>query len=144
MTLFSAATGRQVVSTSTAVTLGKIDEFVIDPHARAIVAVTLKKTDGGDTLRWSDITAFGADAVTVAGADRLSASPPELAALSGKDHRILGKRVLATTGDELGSVDDVEFDPRTGAITALALTSGRVDGVHLIAVGSYAVVVRAD
>lgn len=144
MTLLSEAVGRQVVSTSTAVTLGKIDEFVIDPHARAVVAVTLKKTDDGDTLRWSDITAFGADAVTVAGADQLTAAPPELAALSGKDHRILGKRVLATTGDELGSVDDVEFDPHTGAITALVLAGGRVEGVRLIAVGSYSVVVRAE
>jgi sporulation protein YlmC with PRC-barrel domain len=144
MTRFSEATGRQVVSTSTAVTLGKIDEFVIDPHARAVVAVTLKKTDEGDTLRWSDITAFGADAVTVAGAGRLTAAPPDLAHLSGKDHRIVGKRVLATTGDELGSVDDVEFDPDTGAITALVLAGGPVAGVRLIGVGSYAVVVSAE
>jgi sporulation protein YlmC with PRC-barrel domain len=144
MTLFSAAVGRQVVSTSTAVTLGKVDQFVIDPHVQAVVAVTLKKTDDGDTLRWSDITAFGADAVTVSGADRLTEATPELAHLSGKNRRIVGKRVLATTGDELGSVDDVEFDPDTGAITALLLAGGSVAGNRLIGIGSYAVVVRAE
>ena len=141
---FTESTGRQVVSTSTAATVGKIDEFVIDPQTRSVVAVTLKKTDGGDTLQWSDIITFGADAVTVSGADKLTDSPPELAELSGKDHRVLGKRVLATTGDELGEVDDVEFDPETGTITALVLAGGQVAGIRLIGVGSYAVVVQAE
>jgi sporulation protein YlmC with PRC-barrel domain len=141
---FTESTGRQVVSTSTAATVGKIDEFVIDPQTRSVVAVTLKKTDGGDTLQWSDIITFGADAVTVSGADNLTDSPPELAELSGKDHRVLGKRVLATTGDELGEVDDVEFDPETGTITALVLAAGQVAGIRLIGVGSYAVVVQAE
>jgi sporulation protein YlmC with PRC-barrel domain len=144
MTLFSEAAGRQVVSTSTAATLGKIDEFVLDPQARAVVAVTLKKSDSGDTLRWADITAFGADAVTVTGADKVTGTPAELAALSGKDHRILGKRVLATTGDELGTVQDVGFDPTTGIVTTLILDSREVEGVRLVGLGSYAVVVHAE
>lgn len=142
--LLSEAVGRQVVNTATAATLGKIDELVIDARAQAVVAVTLRKTADGDTVRWSDITAFGADAVTVPGADRLSEAPPEVAFLLDKDHRILGKQVLAATGDELGTVQDIEFDPRTGAITALILASGQVPGSRLIAVGSYAVVVQAE
>ena len=40
---FSDATGRQVVSTSTAATVGKIDEFVVDPQLRAVVAVTAEE-----------------------------------------------------------------------------------------------------
>jgi sporulation protein YlmC with PRC-barrel domain len=141
MTLISDARGRQVVSTTTAATIGKIDQFVIDPHTQAIVAVTLKKADHGDTLRWSDITAFGADAVTVSRADQLTDTPPDVADLAGKEHHVIGKRVLATTGDELGTVHDVEFDPATGAITALLLGSGKVAASRLIAVGSYAVIV---
>jgi uncharacterized protein YrrD len=142
--LFSEATGRQVVSTTTAATVGKVDDFVIDPHTHAVVALRLKKADAGATLRWSDITAFGADAVTVSGAEKLTDAPPELAALSGKDHRVLSKRVLATTGDELGAVQDVDFDPETGIISALVLAGGSVAGVRLIGVGSYAVVVQAE
>jgi sporulation protein YlmC with PRC-barrel domain len=141
---FTDATGRQVVSTTTAATVGKIDDFVVDPQRQAVVAVTLKKADAGTTLTWPNITAFGADAVTVTGGDVLTEPTPEIAALSGKDHHLLGKRVLSTGGDDLGKVDDVEFDPATGTITALLLPSGEVAGGRLVGVGSYAVVVQAD
>ncbi len=139
---FSEASGRQVVSTSTAATVGKVDDFVVDPRRRAVVALVLKKTESGDTLLWSSLTAFGTDAVTVTGAEQITAPPPEIQALSGKDHRILGKRVLTTSGDDIGKVNDIEFDPETGTITALVLTGGDMAGISLVGVGSYATVVR--
>jgi sporulation protein YlmC with PRC-barrel domain len=140
---FSDATGRQIVSTSTAETVGQVDEFVVDPRSRAVVAITVKKSHGGDTLPWANITAFGVDAVTVPGADGLLAPGRGLSALIGKDHRLPGKRVLSTAGDELGKVTDVDFDPATGAITTLILSTGEVAGLRFIGVGSYAVVVHA-
>jgi len=140
---FSEALGRQVVSTSTAETVGVVDEFVVDPRRRAVVALSLKKTDGGDTLLWTDIAAFGSDAVTVTSADKIVAAAPAIIALSGKDHRLVGRRVLTSSGDDIGTVDDVEFDADTGAITSLLLAAGDVAGARLVGVGSYAVVVRA-
>jgi sporulation protein YlmC with PRC-barrel domain len=140
---FSEASGRKVVSTSTAETVGRIEEFVIDPRSHSVVALELKRTDTGDTLRWSDIVAFGVDAVTVTAADKISDAGPDIQTLTGKAHRVLGKRVLSTRGDELGRVADVEFDPETAAITAFQLDSGDVEGVRLIGIGSYAVVVHA-
>jgi sporulation protein YlmC with PRC-barrel domain len=74
----------------------------------------------------------------------LSDSTPEITGLVGKDHQLLGKRVLSTGGDDLGKVADTEFDPDTGAVTALVLTSGEIAGTHLVGVGSYAVVVHAE
>ncbi|GAA4386788.1 hypothetical protein GCM10023147_10520 [Tsukamurella soli] len=141
---FSETVGRQVVSATTAATVGKIDELVIDPRVRSVVGMTLKKTDHGDTLRWSDVDAFGVDAVIVSGAEKLTETPPDLVGLCGKDHRALGKRLLDTNGDELGRVDDVEFDPRSGDVTALVLADGRVPGTRLVGIGSYAVVVQHD
>jgi sporulation protein YlmC with PRC-barrel domain len=141
---FSDAVGRQVVSTSTAATVGKVDEFVVDPRRHTVIAVLLTKTDSGNTLLWSDILAFGADAVTVTSAGKIVEASPAITALSGKGHRLLGKRVITAAGDELGRVDDVEFDPDTGTITALALASGDVEGARLVGVGSYAAVVRPE
>src|SRR5450755_2396459 len=139
---FSEAAGRQVVCTSTADTVGLVDDFVVDPRRRAVVALSLRKTNGGDTLLWTDIAAFGSDAVTVSNADKIVDAAPAIIALSGKEHRLVGKRVLTAGGDDIGTVDDVEFDADTGAITSLLLPSGDVSGARLIGVGSYAVVVR--
>lgn len=149
MTTFSGAKGRQVVSTSSADTVGKVNSYVVDPATHAVVAVQLKKTDDGDTLAWSDITAFGDDAVTVSGPDMITEPSEDVSSLLGKDHGLLGKRVLSSAGDELGKVDDVEFDTTSGVITQILVDGGKgedstVAGDRLRGVGSYAVVVSAE
>jgi uncharacterized protein YrrD len=144
VTLFSEAKGRQVVSTSTADTVGKVHELVVDPATRSVLALELKKTASGDTLRYTDITAFGEDAVTVAGADAITEAGEDVAALLGKDHHLIGKRVLSSAGDDLGKVTDVEFAAESGRVTALHLESSEVSGQRLLGVGSYAVVVAAE
>ncbi len=144
MIRFSEATGRKIVSTATAETVGKIAGFVVDPATGTVLAVRVKKATSGDTLLWIDITAFGADAVTVAAAERITAADAAVAALSGKNHQIVGKRVLTSAGDELGTVSDVTFDGASGAVTRLQLDHGEVAGVRLHGVGSYAVIVTAE
>ncbi len=140
----SEALGRKVVSTSTADTVGVVQGFVVDPEAAAVLAVGLKKTESGDTLYWSDITAFGSDAITVAGPEKITDADHHVASLKGKDHSVVGKPVLSTKGDELGEVSDVEFDVESGALAFLVLDDGGIAGDRLVGVGSYAVVVRAD
>lgn len=143
MTSFSDANGRKVVSTSSAETVGKIDGFVVDPTTRSVVALELKKTDTGDTLLWKDIEGFGEDAVTVTGANKIVDAPAPIEALLGKDHEVKGKRVLTTSGVDLGKVRDVDFDPHTGAITTIVLKGHQIPGSALTGVGSYAVIVQA-
>ncbi len=142
--LFSEADGQKVVSNATAGTVGKVHGFVVDPASRQVVALELKKTDGGDTLAWEDIAAFGADAVTVADAEAIGEPSEAVAELTGKDHRLVGKRALSDGGDELGKVKDVVFDPENGAITGLVVEKEELAGERLIGVGSYAVVVKAE
>jgi len=107
-----------------------------------VVAVTIKKTASGDTLLWSDITAFGADAVTVADAGLISEANEKVKDLSAKVHRLLGKRVLTDFGEDLGNLSDIDFDPGSGALNTLITTGRSVAGAQLIGVGSYAIVVR--
>lgn len=142
---FKDAEGRKVVSTATAGTVGKVDDFVVDVSAPAVVAVRLKKTNDGDILRWPDILAFGVDAVTVETEAKVVESAQELAPLLEKSNQLLGKLLLSTVGDELGKVDDVEFDAATGAITALVPDHGvEIAGRRMVGIGSYAVVVEAE
>ena len=55
----------------------------------------------------------------------------------------MGKRILSSAGDELGEVDDVEFDPESGQIQPLIAGNQDIAGERLIGIGSYAVVVTA-
>ena len=139
--LFSQAKGHKVVSTATAEQVGKVKDVVVDAATHRVVALLLKKTDHGSVLRWSDLTGFGSDAATVASADLLLESDEQVDGLRGKEHEVLGKRVLDTRGDELGEVKDLDIDPTSGAIISLVLERRSVPGAALVGVGSYAVVV---
>ena len=140
---FSETKGRKVVALSTAETAGKVRGFLVDPASRSVVALRLKKTDRGDVLRWEDLTAFGADAITIADPAAITERDDRLKTLGGKRRRLLKKRVLSTGGDELGTVADVEFDPDTGALTRIILhEDAELAADRLVGIGSYAVVVR--
>ena len=93
--------------------MGQVAGFVIDPQSHSIVAVTLKNP-AGDTVLWAALSAFGVDAVTVPGAEVIHDANDAVAALAGRGHRLFGKRVLNTDGEDLGAVTDAEFDPATG------------------------------
>ncbi len=138
----SETIGRKIVSTSSAETVGTVDNLIVDPKRHSVVAVQVKKAaSGGDALPWNEITAFGVDAVTVTSSGAVSESDEDVAALMSKDHRLIGKRVLSAAGDELGTLVDVDFDPEAGSVRALLLDTAEVAGDRLVGVGSYAVVV---
>ena len=140
---FADALGRKIVSIASAETVGRVDEFIVDPSTHAVIALAVKKAQTGDILAWPAIASFGEDAVTVADAQDLTEADEHISTLAGKGHRLLGGRVLNTLGDEIGKVHDVEFNPQSGVITALHLDDEQVAGVRLIGIGSYAVVVDA-
>lgn len=144
MTSFHEASGRKVVSTANAATVGKVKHFIVDPADHRIVALRLTKTpDSGTVLRWSDVHSFGVDAVTINDAALIVDSDAELDALDAKQHTIIGKQVLTTEGRKVGDVADVEFDATDGTIVSLVLADHSIDGATLLGSGSYAVIVKA-
>ncbi len=134
---------RKVVSTDTAETVGKVSGFLVDPASRSVVGLVCKKATKGTVIPWADLTAVGGDAVTISAEDKIIPPEGRLAELHDKTHQVLRKRVLSGSGDELGKVTDVEFDPETGRLITLVLEHEEVDGSRLVGVGSYAVVVAA-
>jgi sporulation protein YlmC with PRC-barrel domain len=144
MMRFSDIDGNPVVDKTSALTVGKVAGLVVDPKARRVVALGVKKSKGpGDTLLWDDAAAIGPDAVTVDSADRLTDPPSELAERAPIDVRLIGHRVLTDHGRDLGQVRDLEFDPADGTVVTLMLKDVFVEGDRLLGIGSYAVVVRA-
>jgi sporulation protein YlmC with PRC-barrel domain len=141
---FSDIHNNPVISTTSATTVGKVASVVIDPSARSVAAFRVKKSKGsGDTLLWTAITAIGPDAVTVDSEDRLIDPPQELEDRCSVDLEVVGHRVLDDAGRELGTVQDVEFDPDDGALVTLMLKDAYVKGERLLGIGRYAVVVTA-
>lgn len=139
--LYRDLKGTKAVSTSTADTVGKVSGFMLDPATRSLVALEFKKTDSGRYTPWSDLKAVGGDAVTVADDSVITEGNAQIDALADKDHSVIKKRVLATSGDELGKVKDIDFDPETGALNFLVVDKTQVAASRLRGVGSWAVVV---
>ena len=141
--LLTQSVGQKVVSTGDASTVGHIGSLVIDPSVRKVVGLSLKKTPGNGTmLPWTNITAFGVDAVTVSGEDQIVVEEGQLAELNNKAHHIIKKRILTTEGQQIGTVKDVDFDPADGTILGILTDAAPIDGKALLGVGSYTVVVR--
>jgi sporulation protein YlmC with PRC-barrel domain len=141
--LFSEAKGRGVMSTDTASTVGTVAGFLVDPPAARVLALRLKKTSGGgDTLHWEDLTAFGADQVTVTSADVIANARGRAAELDSRAAELVGKRILTDAGDEAGTVTDVDFNPDNGAVVSLITSNGTIYGSRLVGCGSYAVIVK--
>lgn len=134
---FSEARRREVVDTTSATTVGRVDGFVVDPRSQRVSGVRVGKGDG-NYLAWSDLTSFGVDAVTVEGAGRVRTGDVD----DGLDQPdLLGHRVLDEHGVDRGTITDVEFAPTTGEIRYLLTSTEEVDGSLVRGVGTWAVVV---
>ncbi|MGH3836981.1 MAG: PRC-barrel domain-containing protein [Pseudonocardiaceae bacterium] len=141
--LFSQARKREVVNTTTATRVARVDGFVVLPGPARVALLRLSKVSGAGTLlAWDDLQGFGPDAVTVA-TDAVIRPARDALEQRAEDNdlEILGKRVLTERGMELSTVTDVDFDPETGAVTTLITKTETIAGDRLIGLGGYAVVV---
>ena len=142
---FRRAAGRKLVSRSSAGEVGAVTHFLVDAANRRIAAIVVGGGKKARLVDWADVTGFGPDAVMVS--DEAVLRPPlderERAAADGK-LEMVGKRALTERGNELGTVDDVTFDPGSGAVEALQLRHREVPTGSLLGSGPYAVVLDAS
>ena len=132
--------GRPVLDLSSATTIGRVDDVVVDASERRVVGFLLGKVTGTATwLTWDVMAALGADAITVNGVGDLQAAPDGTNGL--KAAKALGGRVLTDGGRELAALVDLDVDPTTGAVTALSLGDRTLPAEALVGIGSYATVV---
>ena len=141
--LFSQARKHDVVNTTTATRVARVDGFVVRPGPARVALLRLGKVSGAGTLlAWDDLQGFGPDAVTVTDEAALRPARDALEQRAeDKELEILGKRVLTERGTDLGTVTDVDFDPETGTVTTLITTAEAIAGDRLIGLGGYAVVI---
>jgi uncharacterized protein YrrD len=125
VTSLRALLGRPVVATDTAELLGSVDAIVVDPAPHRIVALHLG-SKSARFLSWADVR-VGDDAVMASSASAAhdTQGPLEERVAAGVGVQP-GQRVLDDGGDELGVLDDVEFDGDTGTVEHLTVDEATI------------------
>lgn len=141
---FRRSTGRKVISRASARDLGGVNHLLVDADQRRIAAVVVGKGRKAQLVDWEELSGFGPDAVMVRdeGALRSPLDDRERAATEGT-LELVGKRALTERGNQLGVVDDVTFDPKSGAVETLRIGDREVPAGSLLGSGPYAVVLDA-
>ncbi|MGQ0845361.1 MAG: PRC-barrel domain-containing protein [Sporichthyaceae bacterium] len=139
---FGQAGKHDVVDVSEAATVARVEALVVDTGPARVVALRLGKAGDADVVAWSDLKAFGPDAVTVPSANVLRTASGDERLLCHEDRDLLGKRALTQTGNSLGTVLEVEFDPDTGEVTTVRTDAGELAGERLTGLGTYAAIFR--
>lgn len=141
----SELAGRPVLDISTAKTVAYVGSAIIDPSRSSVSALHLAKSVGADVLPWESIKAIGPDAITIDTVDQLRApvGRSEQRAIEASLNPI-GIRALTNQGRELGAVNDMLVDERTGNIEQIVTTGDPLDGGTIAGIGNYALIVQAD
>lgn len=138
---FRQAAGRKVISRASAQELGSVTHLLIDAERGHVATVVIGRGRKAHLVDWSALSGFGPDAVMVGdeGALRPPADDRERAAADGKLD-LVGARALTERGNLLGTVDDVTFDPQTGALETLRVGDRDIPAGSLLGSGSWAAV----
>jgi sporulation protein YlmC with PRC-barrel domain len=140
---FAAASGRKVVSRTSAEELGNLAHVVIDVKRRQVASLVVGKGRKALLIDWEQVSGFGPDASwsPTRASKYLPRDDRERAAADGK-LELVGKRALSDMGNDLGTVTDVQFDPVTGGIESLVLGDREEPAASLLGAGSFAAIVR--
>ncbi|MBA3744211.1 PRC-barrel domain-containing protein [Sporichthya sp.] len=132
---------RPVVATGSAETVGRVDGFLIEAEAARITGLRIEVDGSSTVLPWDKVGAFGPDAITVTDASVLR-EPADLAEQRRIDPELdpIGKPAIEETGNNLGTVSDVDFDPATGALRAVITDVYELPADRLLGLGTYAMV----
>jgi len=141
---FRRAAGRKVISRASARVLGAVHDLLVDAEQERIAAVIIGRGRKAQLVDWAQLSGFGPDAVMVSdeGALRPPSDDRERAAADGK-LGLVGKRTLTERGNEVGTLEDITFDPETGVVEMLRIGDREIPAGSLLGSGPYAVVIDA-
>jgi uncharacterized protein YrrD len=117
-----------------------VKDLIVNRPAQRVDAIRvagLRKN--AEYLPWSVVRSFGTDAVVVESEPAETEQSREFGERA--EARIVGSRVLTTTGEMVGKVTDVRFETGDGTILAVDTDRGTIEAARLRSIGSYALVV---
>lgn len=128
----SEIVGKPIVSAATGEKAGDIADVLIDPTATHLVGLVV---GGGllgseHVLPYRDVQAVGKDAVVARTTDGLldASEWRDQHIAASRSSALRNRRVITSTGRELGTVKDLRMDERTGAVEGYEVATGGLPG----------------
>jgi len=124
-----AVRGRPVITVDSGERLGEIQDVYIDPQQRRIALLRIRRTSGDiNDVAFEDVHSIGADAVMLPSRDVLRLAGDHSQTFLDIDE-LVRLRVVTEQGEARGTVDDAEFDPASGALTAFVISPPGIGGL---------------
>jgi sporulation protein YlmC with PRC-barrel domain len=124
--------GRSVVSLHQAKKLGEIQDIIIDVRGHRIAALALRGGlfHGGPVILWKDVRTVGLDAVMVDDAEAAHQPTRDLSDWEIAVSHLHGRKVVADTGELVGTIKEVDVDSMTGNVTQYVVESADATLFH--------------
>jgi uncharacterized protein YrrD len=141
---FTAASGRSVVSRTSAEQLGELAHVVVDANLRRVALLVVGKRRKALLVAWDQVSGFGPDAIMITDENALYAPRDERERDAAEGNlELVGRRALSDMGNDLGNVTDVVFDPASGLLETIVLGDHEEPAASLLGAGSFAAIIRA-
>lgn len=130
---FSDVKGRQVVTLDGADKVGYVDNAYISDDGANIIGFEVGMRGllaGHRVFTWDHLSSIGADAVTIPDEEALHELNRSTLTNALSTGDVVGAKVMAERGDDLGTVGDIEFDGGSGAISEYILSPSLVERVE--------------
>src|SRR4051812_31752351 len=123
--------GKPILAYDEGLRIGEVRDVILGADNAAVVGLVTEEGGLFETSKVApidEVSSFGRDAIVVrSSASILSAGElPAIKSILDRKQSLLGTRVFTETGDEQGSVNDIYFDERSGQVTAMEVSGGRV------------------
>lgn len=120
-----------VINYNTGEQLAEIKDLIYDPYNNKLLGFLVEEGNwfwGSKVLLFDQVYHIGIDVITVSSKESIldSAAYPEIKELLKKQVKINGYKLLSEKGKDIGTIQDLIFDPVKGNITGYEVSNGIV------------------
>ncbi|KUO73860.1 MAG: photosystem reaction center subunit H [Desulfosporosinus sp. BRH_c37] len=113
--------------------IGYVKSLIVNASTKALAAIVVDTKGFFKDQRiipYSKVVSVGEDAITIDKESHVekTSSLPELLELVKEKLTIIGTKMVTETGKTLGIADEYYVDPKTGKITQIEISGGKIEG----------------
>lgn len=139
--------------------IGYVKSLILDAGTKSLAAIVVDPKGLFKDQRiipYAKVVSVGDDAITIDKGSHVekTSNLPELLDLVKQKLTIIGTKMVTETGKTLGTADEYYVDPKTGEITQIEISGGKLEGFisgkawisaqHIITIGHDVIVAQKD